>query len=82
MNMAEQGDSSGHHHVSAPVQKCPYCPKAVSATSLDHLGLGVSATMFSAAVSHPAGIVQTESKRRISRDRSRQKRGPPALSLL
>jgi hypothetical protein len=35
---------------------------------------------FEPPFAHPAGVVQTESKWRIARDRSRQKRGPPSRS--
>lgn len=67
---------------SAPVEKCPYNPGAVA---VSHSGLYTAPTaeaVFASVVSHPSGVAQTESKRRISCDRSRLKRGPPTLSLL
>lgn len=59
-------------------EKCPYCPGAIVAEYSGVLAAPASAAIFASLVSQPTGIAQTESKRRISRDRSRQKRGPPA----
>jgi hypothetical protein len=42
----------------------------------------VTASAFAELVHHPAVHEQTHAKYRISRDRSRQKRGPPSLILL
>jgi len=68
--------------LSAPAEKCPYCPPAVSVTHNELLALSIGNAVFASLVSHPSGVAQTESMRRISRDRSRQKRGPPVLSSL
>jgi hypothetical protein len=43
------------------------------------VAFGQSASVLASLVTHPAGVAQTESKWRISHDRSRQKRGPPSL---
>ena len=63
---------------SAPPDKCPYCPSSIAAGHTNPLASGAHTASARVCVSsHPTGLVQTESKRRISRDRSRQKRGPP-----
>jgi hypothetical protein len=64
---------------STPTEKCPYCPSAIIAGHTDLLALPTAKAVFASLVSHTSGIAQTESLRRISRDRSRQKRGPPTL---
>jgi len=67
---------------SAPAGKCPYCPPAISLTPSQLLALPIGNAVFASLFSHPSGVAQTESMRRISRDRARQKRGPPVLSSL
>ena len=65
-----------------PLEQCPYCPAMV--VSWHHQQMFAPSTaqaIFAEFLGHPSGTVQTESRRRISRDRSRQKRGPPNLSL-
>jgi hypothetical protein len=64
---------------STPTEKCPYCPSAIAAVHTDLLAVPTGKVVFAFLVSHPSGIAQTESLRRISRDRTRQKRGPPIL---
>jgi len=76
------GASKQGIQIGALGQKCPYSPRAVAATHPTLLAPGTSAAVIAAIVSHPTGIAQTESKRRISQDRSRQKRGPPSLLSL
>jgi hypothetical protein len=68
--------------LSAPAGKCPCCPTAVSVTPSRLLGLPIGDAIFASLISHPSGLAQTESMQRISRDRARQKRGPPVLSSL
>jgi hypothetical protein len=66
----------------APMEKCPYCPTAIA---IVHGNLFVAPTaqaIFAALIAHPAVVPQVESKLRISRGRSRQKRGPPAYISL
>src|SRR5882757_2391497 len=79
------GNSSGDRgtpHLAVLTEKCPYTPQAPATGHPDLLALDPSSAIFAEIVSHPAGIAQTESRRRIAQDRSRQKRGPPAaLSL-
>ena len=80
MSMAQHNQFAGDSpQWSAPVDRCPYCPASISVSNVDHLALTASQAIFAGVVSHPAVHAQTESKRRVSRDRSRQKRGPPAI---
>jgi hypothetical protein len=67
--------------ICPPADKCPYYPGVVPAEHSDLLPTEASGAVPAPITSAPARIVQTESKRRISHDRSRQKRGPPASLL-
>ena len=82
-NMADRGNSirSGIQF-STPAEKCPYCPSALVPAHSELLAIPVADAVSASLVSHPAGVAQTESMWRISRDRSRQKRGPPTPSSL
>ena len=64
----------------APAARCPYCPRLAAVYHPLPLAGPPAQSIFAALVSHPAGFAQTQSRLRISRDRSRQKRGPPSLS--
>src|ERR1700761_5747488 len=78
---ADRGNLTSHGtQLSAPAGKCPYSPPAVSLTPNQWVALPIGEAVFASLVSHPSGVAQTESMRRISRDRARQKRGPPVLS--
>jgi hypothetical protein len=66
----------------APVEKCPNCPPAVSVKHNEVLALPMDNAVFASLADHPSGVAQTESMQRISRDRSREKRGPPVFSSL
>jgi len=83
MNMGERAaNADGHTHLAAPSPKCPYCPVQLKAA---HTALSLKQSIagpFVSPASHPQGVVQSESKRRIARDRSRSKRGPPEAQLL
>ncbi len=83
MNLAD-GDKAPQHEtqLAPPVEKCPYAPGSMTTAHTNLLAPGTSSAVFAELVSHPTGHAQSESKRRISRDRSRQKRGPPASILL
>jgi hypothetical protein len=61
--------------------RCPFLPYIAVSVRPDWGVVPVRGMIFAGLVSHPAVIAQTQSKWRISRDRSRQKRGPPVLSL-
>jgi len=81
MNGADAQDSPSGPAVRDTRQKCPYYPNggAVPVHSYAALRAGAQ-TFFAALVSHPAVHEQTEARYRTSFSRSRQKRGPPALS--
>ena len=68
---------------SAPTlsERCPYGAKSTPATQHPEWTLQTAQAVFAGVVAHPAVTPQTESKRRISADRSRHKRGPPASRL-
>jgi hypothetical protein len=74
-NSLEQGGDQSRF--VAPVETCPYSPVATVAIHTNLLAVPASDRVFATLVSHPSGVVQTESMRLISCDRSRQKRGPP-----
>ena len=77
--LEESGEAAGTVQWSAPVERCPYYPRVTTSNHLNVLGAGAGARAFDALLSHSAGVAQTESKWRSARDRSRQKRGPPAF---
>ena len=77
-------DQSPGPHFSAPLEKCPFFPKAL-ATGVRAQVLfapGASSLFFAALASHPAIAAQSEARYRISFDRARQKRGPPEPLIL
>lgn len=83
MSMAErrQLTRNGPAFNSFPEQ-CPFCPGTIAAIHTDVLAASIAEATFASPVSLPLDVAQTESKRRISRDRSHQKRGPPPTYLL
>jgi hypothetical protein len=81
-NMSERSGTHDHAmQIGSPIEKCPYSPAAIPAVHPNIFGPPTSAAVFASLVSHPAGAAQPGSKRRMLGDWSRQKRGPPALSL-
>jgi hypothetical protein len=68
--------------VSIIAEKCPYAPAALTASHLSVFAPPANDAVFAGLISHPAVHAQTAARYRISFDRSRQKRGPPSLSLL
>lgn len=67
---------------SAPPEQCPYYPASIVVVHSEVFTLPAAQAVYAELIVHPAVIAQTESKLRISRARSRQKRGPPSsLSL-
>jgi len=65
----------------APADHCPYSPAVTTAIRSSWSVLPREGSIYAGLVSHPAVVAQTQSMWRISRDRSRQKRGPPAVFL-
>jgi hypothetical protein len=87
--MVGTGDSTDlatrqHNHVQirATMQKCPMFPQGSVATPHDVATPPASREILASLISHPTGTAQTESRWRVSRYRSRQKRGPPAIFFL
>jgi len=64
---------------SAPPEECPYRQRAVVAAHLQVYAPGAAATHSAILLREPSVMAQAECLRRISFDRSRQKRGPPSL---
>lgn len=80
MNMTERNQTENNApEFRAPVEKCPYYPASLMVSHETPFGITLSDAIFAELASHPTGHAQTESKRRISQVRSRQKRGPPSL---
>jgi hypothetical protein len=81
-NMGDQAQPASHKpEFRATQEKCPYYPDSVAASHPNRLGVSPSQAIFAGLSSHPAVFAQMESRWRISRDRSRQKRGPPSQLL-
>lgn len=78
-----EGDS-GTTQASALPEKCPFFPHTWQVTRVQKhfIAPDVAGTIYAALQSHPACHVQSEAQRRISFDRSRQKRGPPAAAVV
>jgi hypothetical protein len=80
MLMGDQNSgASKSTRVSAPCEKCPYSQRSLGAV---HLQVFTTTAIVSprACVLHaPSAAAQAECLRRISFDRSRQKRGPPSI---
>jgi hypothetical protein len=82
MGVAERSQlASRDPQFQAPAEKCPYCPTAIAVVHGNTFVPPPAQAVFAGLVGHPAVAAQTESKLRISRNRSRQKRGPPTILL-
>jgi hypothetical protein len=83
MGNVEEGSQSASYKAEfrAPLDKCPYCPDAVAASHSYLFAASPAQAIYAELTSHPAVFAQMESRWRISRDRSRQKRGPPSQLL-
>jgi hypothetical protein len=83
-DIAERSKFASHDlQFRAPAEKCPYCPAAIVAAVHGKTFIAPpSQAIFAGLFAHPAVAAQTESKLRISLNRSRQKRGPPSLYSL
>ena len=81
--MADRGNLTGRGtQLSTQTERCPYYPAVLVATHNELLALPIGDAIFASLVGHPSAVAQTESMRRISRDRSHRKRGPPIFSSL
>jgi len=74
----------GTTQVSAPPEKCPFYPhtRMMIVVQNHAMAPGPAGAFYAALQSHPACYAQSEAHQRISFDRSRQKRGPPAVIVL
>lgn len=80
MRFGEQTSLAKHAPLfQAPDEKCPYCPATLAMIHGDTFLPPTGQAIFAELKAHPAVAAQVQSKLRISRSRSRQKRGPPAL---
>jgi hypothetical protein len=61
----------------APAPRCPYQQQSVRDVQHGRFAVPAGQVVYAALVSHPTGLAQTQSKWRVSRERARQKRGPP-----
>jgi hypothetical protein len=59
-------------------ERCPYGSKAMPVTVHPDWTLAPASAIFAGVLAHPAAAPEQEAKRRVSADRSRQKRGPPS----
>jgi hypothetical protein len=83
----------GKHHCAMPSEttqdsgfgaravreKCPYMPAGPAVLVLPSFTPSTAASIYAGITRHPAVSPQTYAQLRISFDRARQKRGPPAL---
>jgi hypothetical protein len=73
----------GSREASTSPEKCPFFPHTWQPTLLQNHAMAPSpaGALYAGLQSHPACHAQSEAQRRISFDRSRQKRGPPAAVI-
>ena len=75
----EKSSASRPTRISAPCEKCPYSQRSLGAVHLQNFTAAAIVSPRAATLHAPSAAAQAECLRRISFDRSRQKRGPPAL---
>jgi hypothetical protein len=61
--------------------KCPYHIFPPAVMVVPTFAPSTAASVFAGVVQHPVVTPQVEARQRVSFDRTRQKRGPPVLSL-
>jgi hypothetical protein len=76
---AQANGASDSPRFTAPIEKCPYSPRSLALVHLQVFAPGAAATQVASLLQQPSAAAQAECLRRISFDRSRQKRGPPTL---
>jgi hypothetical protein len=64
-----------------PVEQCPYRPDIAAASHPNPFATPAMNSIFALVMDHSEVIAQMESRWRIARDRTRQKRGPPSRFL-
>lgn len=70
-------DVSKSSSTSTVSEKCPWPLNSPAIPVLRSTTPAISASIFAGIVQHPAAFPQVEAHRRVSFDRTRQKRGPP-----
>jgi len=71
--------NDGAVSVGTPPEQCPYRQRSLVAVHLQVFTPAATATHSAFLLHAPSAAAQAECLRRISFDRSRQKRGPPSL---
>jgi hypothetical protein len=74
-----QRELDGPTRVGTRPDPCPYRQRSLAASHLQTLASADTTTQAPFALHAPSAAAQAECLRRISFDRSRQKRGPPSL---
>jgi len=74
-----QRNLDGSTRIDAQPEKCPYQQRSVAAPHLQILASNASPSQAVFPLHEPSAAAQAECLRRISFDRSRQKRGPPSF---
>lgn len=74
-------DRSAEQQIASVSEKCPCYPRSMAASVGQFYASPAGAAIYAQVVSHPASHAQHEAQYRISFDRSRHKRGPPAFRL-
>jgi hypothetical protein len=72
-------EDNGSTRIGAKPEQCPYRQRSLAPTHLQTLTPGSTLTHAAFSLHEPRAAAQAECRRRISFDRSRQKRGPPSL---
>lgn len=81
MERAKMTQVTSEKRFGAPLEKCPMQQKALAAVHHEQSVVGAADVTTTALLQEPSAASQAECLRRISFDRSRQKRGPPAAQL-
>jgi hypothetical protein len=72
-------ESDGSTRINAKPQQCPYRQRSLAATHLQPFTPGAATIHAAFSLHKPSAAAQADCLRRISFDRSRQKRGPPSF---
>lgn len=79
-NATEASTHNGEVRFRRLAERCPCCPTTPVTAHADPFSGPEQVRLMAAVFGSQAGVVaQTESRWRIARDRSRQKRGPPQI---
>jgi hypothetical protein len=76
---AKMSQMTSEKRFGAPLEKCPMQQKALAAVHHEQSVVGAADATSVALLQEPSAASQAECLRRISFDRSRQKRGPPVV---